>query len=209
MKLLILFGKIFRYYKKIISDNKNWFLFAAGILVCGAITGALVSFFIPTFGETTLSNYAQSIDPNIEIGWNLSWYVFKRNLLIVTISNLFGIVFGIIPFLVTYFNGLVLGIVLGYLPLKGSVNPIQLFVLIAPHGIFEYSATLLGMSFGLRLGINWMFDKKGKSRREVFVEDLKKLISIYPLVFLLLGVAAMIEGLVTIKVSCILGGLCD
>src|SRR3972149_5755583 len=76
--------------------------------------------------------------------------------------------FSLTSIFVTYINGVVLGVVFGYIPARGFANPLQIFLLIVPHGIFEYLGTFLAMSFGLRLGINWILEKKGKSRWEVF-----------------------------------------
>ncbi len=200
--------KVFGYYKNTILVNKSWVLLTGVIFVCGVTTGLIISIFVPSFAEQALKNYASSIDKNVQPGLDLSSYVFVRNITITTVSSFLGAIFGLVPIFVTYINGMVLGVVFGYLPINALANPFQIFLLIVPHGIFEYLGTFLGMSFGLRLGINWILDKKDKSRREVFVEDLKKLISIYPLVFLLLVVAALVEGTVTIKISCFLGGLC-
>ena len=209
MNLISNFKKVFDYYKNTIFENNNWFRLTAAIFVFGIVTGLIISLFIPFIAEQALKNYASSIDTNIKPGFDLSVYVFTRNITITTVSSFLGIIFGLTSIFVTYINGIVLGVVFGYLPVRGFANPFQIFLLILPHGIFEYIGTFLAMSFGLRLGINWIVDKKGKSRKQIFVEDLKKLISIYPLVFLLLLLAALIEGTITIKVSCILGGLCN
>lgn len=209
MKLTLSPRKVFNFYKKLIRENKNWLFLTAGIFVCGSFSGLIVSLLLPSFAEDTLRNYSASIDRNVPLGWQLSWYVFQRNLALTTISSFLGVVFGIVPIFVTYINGVVLGVVFGFVPIQGVINPLQLLLLLLPHGVFEYTGTLLGTSFGLRLGINWLLDKKGKSRKEIFVDDLKRLVIAYPLVFILLLVAALIEGLVTINIACFFGGICQ
>lgn len=207
MRLLKLFAKVSTYYKKTIISNKKWLVFAAVILISGAFTGFLVTFLFPEMAEKSLSTYSKSIDKNIDPGWSLSWYVFNRNLWILTISNLLGIFLSIVPFLVTYINGFVLGVVLGYLPAKEIAHPLEILILILPHGIFEYAATLIMMSFGLRLGLNWIMAPKSLRLKTFFV-DIKKLLTVYPLGFLLLLLAALIEGMLTLKIACFIGGIC-
>lgn len=198
----------FSLYRDLIIESKKWLLFAILLLFAGALTGFLVTLYFPSFGEEALIGYASSIDQDIKPGLELTQYVFLRNFSIAALASILGAFFGLIPILVTYINGMVLGIVFGYLPIQGSASPWHILLLTAPHGIFEYAGTILAMGFGLKLGINWMFDKKGKSRKGIFLNDLKNLLKIYPLVFLLLAVAAIVEGLLTIPIACFFAGIC-
>jgi stage II sporulation protein M len=200
--------KTYSFYRNLIDENKGWLLLTLVIFVSGALTGSLISFLVPSLAEETLRNYANSIETDISLGWDLTSYVLQRNLTITTVAGLLGAVFGLIPSFVTYINGLVLGVVLTFFSTSEQVSLVQLLFLIVPHGVFEYVGVFLVMSFSLKWGLHWVFPKNRGRRQRTFLEDLKKLASIYPLALFLLVLAAIIEGTVTPAIACFVIGVC-
>ncbi|HSX57887.1 MAG TPA: stage II sporulation protein M [Candidatus Saccharimonadales bacterium] len=199
---------IFLYYKKIIFEARFWFLSLGIIFLLGLFVGIIVSVTIPSLSTKILKSYSSSVNFNAEEGLSLSLFIFKKNLGIVTLGSFLGFFFGALPALVANLNGFLLGIVLGFGEIYSKVNPWQLFLLLFPHGIFEYAGTFLGLTFGFRWGLGWVVRKANVSRKAVFVNDLKELLAIFPLVVLLLGIAALIEGNLTGKIACILASAC-
>ncbi len=195
------------FYKNLIWEARFWILALLCIFGLGVLCGLTISLTTPNFSKLLLKNYAESVDFGVS-GFNLSWIIFERNFGIVVFASFFGAILGIVPTLITVVNGLLLGVVLGFRDIYQSVNPWQLLWLLLPHGIFEYSATFLGLAFGLRLGLNWLISRNVQNRREIFKADFKKLLLILPIITLLLFIAALIEGILTLPIACLIAGVC-
>jgi uncharacterized membrane protein SpoIIM required for sporulation len=201
-------NKLLGYYRQLLAKNRRWFLAILGIFFLGFVAGFLISFVAPSFTRLILAQYAASIDPNLQPGANLTWYLLSRNVGIVGVSTIGGFVFGLLPVGTSFLNGLLLGALIGFGEIYQVINPVQLALLILPHGIFEYLGSFLALGFGLKLGLNWLSKSSRGKRVKVFVQDLKEVGIILPLIILLLGVAALIEGNLTNSIACFFSGIC-
>ena len=112
--------------------------------------------------------------------------------LAVIVLGTFG---GILPLIFLLVNGYVLGLVL-----HASLQSRGLFVFflaIAPHGVFELPAILLGTSIGLMLGARAIKQMLGREERALGREVARGLRFFVTVIVPLLLVAALIEAFVT------------
>jgi stage II sporulation protein M len=112
--------------------------------------------------------------------------------LAVVVLGAFG---GILPLIFLLVNGYVLGTVL-HASIRSGALP-AFFLAIAPHGLIELPAILLGTSVGLMLGVHAIKRMVGKEERPLGPEVARGLrfflIVILPLLFL----AALVEAFIT------------
>lgn len=196
------------YYKRLIVKSKLWLFFTASLVLGGILTGLVISLFFPEQGAKLLQEYAKSLDSNLSPGLFSALYILQRNLLVSLISIFSGLVFGLVPAFIAYTNGLFLGSLLGLKQVYLVLNPWQLFLLLAPHGFVEYTATILAWGFGIRLGINWLLPVSSGQRFKVFRTNFLEACTIFFLALILLIIAALIEGILTERIACFLGGVC-
>ncbi len=109
--------------------------------------------------------------------------IFIQNSLSAFIAVFLGSLAGIIPFVGSLVNGILLGVVI-------SINPAAV-VSILPHGVFELPAVFISWGLGLWRGA-WLFQRK---RARTFRERARKAYAVFfTLVIPLLLAAALIEG---------------
>lgn len=117
-----------------------------------------------------------------------------------TRASLIALLLGIIPFLFLpvfslIFNGISIGIVLGYSSVKG-LSAIQMFLLgILPHGIFEITAFILSVSLGIFLCWSIIKDKGEKGKLKNIVINIFKIFVM--IVIPLILIAGVVETYIT------------
>jgi stage II sporulation protein M len=114
-------------------------------------------------------------------------FIFWNNLKLSFLGLSLGIVLGIFPVMMSFFNGYVLGFVS-----KITMREAGIFSLwrIFPHGIFELPAVFISLGLGIKLGF-FIFYSDDRD----FLKFIKK--SFFAFIFVvlpLLVVAAVIEG---------------
>ncbi len=125
------------------------------------------------------------------------WMIFWNNLRVVLLSFSTGILLGIIPVLILFFNGLFIGIISGMMNNEG-INVIRFFIFgILPHGIFEIPAFILGGVMGIKVGLGLIFSPGEKVWLKGLVNLLRDSIVALTIVLPLLALAAVIEMTVT------------
>jgi stage II sporulation protein M len=151
----------------------------------------------PDFISTQISELIKSLaertkDLNTS---ELIWFIFKNNFSVSIIGVVFGLVFCIIPFILTAANGYVIGYVIKMLIEKlgffsGIANLWRLF----PHGIFEIPAIIISLAIGIKLGLNFI-ESLNKNSFRGFGRNLILIFKTILFVILpLLIIAAVIEG---------------
>jgi stage II sporulation protein M len=120
--------------------------------------------------------------------FELITFIFFNNLQTSFSGMIFGVLFGIIPIMVTIINGYLVGFVSAMsVDSKGFSSLLSLL----PHGIFELPAVFISLGLGLKFG-SFIFEKdKINSFREFFWNSIRVFILI---VIPLLIIAAIIEG---------------
>jgi len=153
-------------------------LFAASIAF-GFLFPVFFTDFITKFIEETLAK-TQGLG-----FWQLFLFILENNILTSAFGMLFGLFFGLIPLVLVFFNGYVLGFVASK---SVAASGASVLLRLVPHGIFEIPALILSLGLGLRLGL-FLFTRKKK-----FLDESAKILKTFLLVVLpLLIIAALIE----------------
>ncbi len=126
---------------------------------------------------------------------NLFLSIFIHNAAIAAGMFLFGIIFGIFPVILIFFNGYSIGLV-SYLLIE-KVGLRTTLIGLLPHGIFEIPAILLAASLGLRLGI-YTFNRIFRKTHEDFKPFFFSLFYIFIMIVLpILFIASFVETFIT------------
>lgn len=124
-------------------------------------------------------------------------FVFFNNGLTLFLVLIFGIIFGVFPFLVLFANGAILGILV-FLS-ESTISWPKFFLGTMPHGIIEIPVMILACAAGLKIGrasFLGVFKKQGNFKNEFFSALNFFLKILLPLLFL----AAAIEIFITAKI---------
>ena len=156
--------------------------------------------------------------------FQLILFILQNNATTAFLMIMLGIFFGIVPFINSLANGIILGYVLKNV---WNLSGISEFWRILPHGVFELPAIFLAMGLGLKLGfdfvkefvqnywkksrllvvigilfpviifVSFLVDKKaGKKEAKSFAARMKNsIISYLGIILPLLILAAIIEGI--------------
>jgi stage II sporulation protein M len=134
----------------------------------------------------------------------LFYQIFLNNLIACSITVFTGF-FIILPFFITFDNGLMSGIIIQFITRLGSigepVNHIQMLVSIIPHSLIELPVILISIFFSIIIALKIIFVKKIEcqlNRRKFILEILLiQLFILSPLLFL----AAFIESFISYPLS--------
>ncbi|MDN5310951.1 MAG: stage sporulation protein [Methanolobus sp.] len=129
--------------------------------------------------------------------------IFINNTIAMFIAVLFGIVLGIVPFLVLVFNGFIIGTIVRMLLIDNGLA----FIVagLVPHGIIEIPLLLLSTSIGMRIGFEVLRAIAGKPSdiKQEFLKGMKFFFYwMVPLIFL----AALIETFITPVIMYLVSG---
>ena len=125
--------------------------------------------------------------------------IFTHNVLIDWAVVLTGFLFSIYGFIITIFNGCLIGGVLKV------ATPLQFIVGIVPHGIFEIPSSVIAM-VGSLIATTWeikmikAFLSKNKDIHEEYSKNkymLKDIVATILYIFILLVIAGIIESTIT------------
>jgi stage II sporulation protein M len=125
----------------------------------------------------------------------LALAIFLNNAVKTLLAIALGVFGGLLPLIFLLVNGYVIGLVLHFS--IGSDGAWTAFLAIAPHGIFELPAILLGTSVGLRLGFRALKRLLGKGEMALTAELARGLRFFLVVIAPLLLLSAFIEAFVT------------
>ncbi|HEX9445966.1 MAG TPA: stage II sporulation protein M [Candidatus Binatia bacterium] len=186
--------------RRFLGELRPYLLASVLLLAVGAAGGLATAAYAPEFSlarREALGEFARAF-----LGLSkpyLALAIFLNNALKTLLAVVAGVLAGVLPFVLLLINGYVLGIVFhATVESKGLLS----FVLaIAPHGILELPAVLLGASIGLMLGVRALRRLFGKKDTGL-VRDLGRGLRFYIVVIVpMLVVAALIEAFVTTSVA--------
>jgi len=172
---------------KYLKESKIYFL----IIILVLFFSILVGFFYPVFLIELIKKFIEEIIAKTQ-GMNffqLFLFIFKNNFMTALFGIILGVFFGIIPIVMVFFNGYVLGFVAGF-----SFREFGLISLwrLLPHGIFEMPALILSLGLGLKLA-RFIFAEYG-TKKQVLKYDLENSLRVFLFVILpLLLIAGLIE----------------
>jgi stage II sporulation protein M len=173
------------------------FVIASILLFCAAaLTGGLAIIYVPQLAtqlQELLKQFAQMFRglPKLQ----LAVAIFFNNSLKTLLVILLGPLLGIAPLIFLIVNGAILGAVMPVAVESRGLWPS--IMTIAPHGVFELPAILLGTSIGLRLGAHAWRWLRGKADKTLLSELGFGLRIYFSVIIPLLLVAAVIEVYVT------------
>ena len=171
-----------------IKESRRYIYFVIGLFFVFALIGYFVE--TPKVIEEQILKVIQELLAKTE-GMNqlqLTNFIFWNNLQSGFIGLVFGVVVGIVPFIVSVFNGYLLGFVAKIVIAEEGV--LILWKLL-PHGIFELPAIWISFGLGLKFGSFLFQDKIGASFKKFLWEGLRVFVFV---IFPLLLIAALIEG---------------
>lgn len=184
------------YLKEYFSRNKVFIIIATILLILSSILGVLISDFVKSFIMQILENMVFSFPSNASVTEE-AIYLFQNNIQANILIMLGGFLFSIFSVLSVIFNGIIIGFT------YTLVTPLQFFVGIVPHGIFELPALILALTgaFNItKLEIN-LLDALFKHKFKEELGNSKTIITDIILTFLIILVllifAAVIEAAVT------------
>lgn len=170
-----------------LKESRIYFL----IIFCLFIVFILIGFFLPApqFIDDLIQKFLKElVDRTAGMNfYQLFIFILENNITTAFFGFIFGFVLGLVPLLLTIFNGYVLGYVarmtadiLGY---------VQLFRLL-PHGIFEIPALIISLALGLKITRFIFYKKSGRQLKY----DLENSLRVFLFVVIpLLLIAGLIE----------------
>ncbi|MEM4629968.1 MAG: stage II sporulation protein M [Zestosphaera sp.] len=170
-------------------------------MVVSFALGIVSSFTVhPEFTEEFIRDFSRELRPIVEsLSVNPLMIVFLNNLRVALISFFLGPTL-LIPFLVLYINGYILGAFLTYSPYSITYN----LPLILPRGVLELPAIIMSASLGTSISLallNKYLLKREVLVKQLFIRYVKYLIPIT----VVLALAAFIEVFITPLVPTALG----
>jgi stage II sporulation protein M len=166
------------------------------LLAVGIILGGLSGAQVLNFGAGLRESFRALVEMFAGLPIPLlAVALFVNNSLTVFIAMVLGVIGGVVPIWSLLLNGYAIGWV-GYLSVQAK-GMLPSLLAIAPHGIFEIPAFLLGTSIGIFLGVRAIRRVFGQSEISLR-NDLGRSLRFFGRVILpLLVVAAVIEAFVT------------
>jgi stage II sporulation protein M len=179
-----------------LRELKPYFIASVILILAGTVCGVASSIHIPTFSnefEASIREFARGFlslpRPSLALA------IFLNNAFKTLAVIVLGLFAGLLPLVFLLVNGYVLGLVLhASLQSKGLV---AFFLAIAPHGLFELPAILLGASIGLMLGARAIKQMLGREERALGREVARGLRFFVTVIAPMLLLAALIEAFVS------------
>lgn len=189
--------------RRILRQSRRYITFIAFTFLLGAISGFFLYKFFPDeitllvsditarLAELTRAVEAASLPGAICM-------IFWKNFKVVLTCVASGLLFGILPVFAVFSNGFFIGVAASHASSKGLNVPLLLLGSVAPHGIFEVPAVILGGVIGMRIGFNILALFRSRQTIAGVLRVLADAVMIMVLVIApLLAVAASIEMTVT------------
>lgn len=170
-----------------IKESKYSILFITMLFIASILTGFLNA------DELTFIDFLLKDIIDKTIGLNtieLIFFILQNNLQTSFIGFASGIFLGISPFILTLFNGIVIGYVIEMA--AETASAVEILKAFIPHGIFELPAIIISLGLGLKFGFFIFAKDKAKELKERFFNSMNVFLFV---ILPLLIIAAIIEGL--------------
>lgn len=184
------------YLKEFFSRNKIFIIISVLLLIISALSGIIFSEYIKELLLELMKTMVMNVPENPTVIQEAS-YLFQNNITANFIILLGGVFFSILSISAMIVNGMLIGF------LYTLVTPVQYFVGLAPHGIFELPALILSLACAFNITsleiklINALFKKEFKEELSNSKQVIKDIIFSIIIITILLIIAAIIEAGVT------------
>lgn len=179
-----------------LTELKPYLITSFVLLSAGAVLGYVTAQNDPESAIARIEELKKMVQPLLSLDKPyIALIIFFNNMLKTFIVIALGALAGIVPIVFLLTNGFVIGILLF---LTMQTRGIWSFVLaIAPHGVLEIPAVLIGAGVGLLLGVRVAKRVLGRDDRSL-VPEAKKALRLFVLVVIpMLLVAALVETYLT------------
>lgn len=138
----------------VIEQNKRLNKIAIFIFIFSIFFG----YFINPYNELIIESFeklnglAQEIIEKESVLFSIKM-IFFNNIKIAIYMIIIGVIFGIYPIVILFFNGLFIGIFIKMF-IEDGQSIIVLILGLLPHGIFELTAIILAAAYGMKLGFS-------------------------------------------------------
>jgi len=178
-------------FKEYIFYIRKFILVAFSVFSFSIIFGYFFTQSFPMQTEMLLEELMQKFEPVIKMSPLEQFLViFLNNSLIAFAGILLGLIFAVVPLIILFSNGFLLGVMFNFV--QSAAGWPTFFALILPHGIIEIPTAVLACAAGLKLGktvFNKIFNKEGSIKKELNYA----LVFFLKFLFPLLAIAAIIE----------------
>ncbi len=190
-----------KFYLELLGLNREIVKLTIKIFLVSVVIGAVGFLAYPQLLTQILGIFAEKFGETPELSVSLAQEIFLNNLIVASLSLFGGAVLGLLSVLTIIVNGYIIGFIfLSIFFVSGQTVGENLWftsLALVPHGIFELPAFIFAAAFGLSLGTGWLKGSAQGQKWQVFRGDLTKAFKIFPLIVLLLLIAAFIEVFVS------------
>ena len=170
---------------KAIAEARNCIFIAMVLYGCAIFAGWVYADNLAFLEEQVVKLAAQFAGKDA-IAFILK--IFLHNLVATYVAMCLVILFGVVPGIIAVFNGLILGWIIATAQERAGIN---IWMMIIPHGIFEWPAMIIAWGIGLWRGGGYRFsDTSGTWKKRWETAHKVFFTVVLPLLFL----AAIIEG---------------
>jgi uncharacterized membrane protein SpoIIM required for sporulation len=180
-----LLKNLFSESRKTISQARNC-IFVAIVLYCCAIFVGWIYADNFSFLEEQIKKLAAQFAGKDAI--TFIFKIFLHNLIATYVAMCLLVFFGTVPATIAILNGLILGWLLAN---PVGMPEVNMFVVLIPHGIFEWPAMLIACGIGIWRGVGYRFSEDPGTWKERWQTANKVFFTI---TLPLLLIAAIIEG---------------
>jgi len=195
-----------RQFLAVIKENRKNVFWASVIFIGSAILGYLFfnesnQYIRAIFAQ--IENIASDIKEKDSVLFMI-YTIFANNLSVAVRMILLGAIFGVIPILILFSNGLFIGFLMKKLVIESGQSISFFLVGILPHGILELPAIVISAAIGMGIGFqlfNYIVAVIKKKNRKYYQLALWYRIKQIPIAILgltiILFLAAIVESTVT------------
>lgn len=188
---------------KILRASRRYIFFTSILFVTGVVFGYVAFrrhpvdsswlFFLldQKFGPMARAMSAMHVT-------GMAGMVFWNNLKAAGLLVAGGVAFGVLPMIMVFLNGLLVGMVSGDVARQGFGLVPFILIGILPHGMFEIPGYIIGGTLGIRLGFNILGYQRGRQQgRGIKAVILDTLLVLAVVVVPLLMAGSLVEVTVT------------
>ncbi|MDI7246592.1 MAG: stage II sporulation protein M [Bacillota bacterium] len=188
---------------RVLRASRRYIVFTSVLFATGAVFGYVAFRRHPVDSSWLFLLLDQKFGPMAEAMSSMqvagmAGMVFWNNIKAAGLLVVGGLAFGILPMIMVFVNGLLVGLVSGDVARQGFGLFPFILVGILPHGLFEIPGYVIGGTLGIRLGFNILGyqrgRREGRGMRAVILDTVLVLVAV---VVPLLVLGSLIEVTVT------------